>query len=59
MIDFTGLAWCTAALDDAAKWREQSERLAYDYSTMRGPMVERDIDWTAPLAYRPMQEGDL
>jgi hypothetical protein len=35
------------------------DRDLYDINHMRGPMVDRDIDWTAPLPNRPMEEGDL
>lgn len=39
--------------------RDQMRQVRYDMLTRRGPMVERDIDWRAPMANRLMQEDDL
>jgi hypothetical protein len=44
------------------EWREAERKMDRDLYEMmhwRGPMIERDIDWTAPLPNRPMEEGDL
>lgn len=39
--------------------RKQREREQYDISKMRGPMIEADFDWTAPIPGRQMVDGDL
>lgn len=48
------------ATDAAVKRaREEQERVEYEYSMRRGPMVEADIDWRVPAPVRRMTEADL
>jgi len=35
------------------------ERYYWNALCARGPMIEADIDWRAPVPFRTMVEGDL
>jgi hypothetical protein len=64
MLDWPiGAAEYHAALRQLERGWDQAQRKLesdlYDLQFARGPMIERDIDWRAPLAHRSMQEGDL
>jgi hypothetical protein len=45
--------------DDIEKAAERMERIYWNALCARGPMIEADIDWRAPVPFRTMVEGDL
>jgi hypothetical protein len=54
-----GLKPQIAASGYNAEFQKRMERLYYDVSLIRGPMIEADLDWRAPQERRAMVEGDL
>jgi hypothetical protein len=52
-------SWALVMMQQIEDARKRSERLAWEYARLRGPMIEADINYCVPLPWRQMVDGDI